>query len=503
MDVKWYEHQRRAVNFAAERMFTMLAMETGTGKTPVALEILERWIGSGLYPAVVLCPNTLTGNWVAEAEKWGFKYRIHRLEGNSAQRRLQLYAGPTLYDVLVVNYESARLLREDLCKQGFKAAIYDEIHRCKDRRAKQTEVARDLAQVAKRRVGLTGTPIVHSPMDVWSEYDVLDPQSTRAHPLGYGSYSAMEKQIATVTPHPRLGMRARKIEFIEDQVKELGRRMARYTFEAKKDDCLDLPPRQFIKVRLDMLQEQERIYRALRQESVAYVEHSKKEPNKYVQQALEIEELADLLAGSEELLIEEGTGDDRRVSAKLVVTLMTRLAQVTSGFVKTDDGVERHVGSSKIQWLEEKLPGMTAPGHKAVVVAQFTHDIKALGELCERMKIPYVSLSGATSSKSRELVEAFQTDENIRVFIGQTQTTSTGLTLTAADYMVFYSNSFNAGDRAQIVDRIYRIGQTRKCVYYDLCEKGTMDEYILKNLTNKEDLAAMTVGELKKAINGE
>jgi SNF2 family DNA or RNA helicase len=86
------------------------------------------------------------------------------------------------------------------------------------------------------------------------------------------------------------------------------------------------------------------------------------------------------------------------------------------------------------------------------------------------------------------------------VFIGQLQTASTGLTLTAADYCVFYSNSFAAGDRAQSIDRLYRIGQKRKVTYYDLLCVGSIDGYILKNLLEKRDLAIKTVGNLKEAL---
>lgn len=513
-----YDHQRAAFEFARDRNFAALFMETGTGKTLVALATLRYWYDHGRRKFVCIVPNTLTGNWVVEAAKFGLGLKIVGLEG-AAAKRLKIIQGE--WDVLVVNYEALRTkaIQEAIIASAPQALVLDEIQRVKDRRSQQTKGAREIAVAVKAnkggRLGLTGTPVVHSPLDLWSIFDVLDPcDDPRQHPLRYGNYWAFEQGVAIKTNHPRIPM-AKLYKFPEDRLATLKTRVAPLAQEARKDDCLDLPPRTFQTVLLDMPEAQQRIHDALKTDYVAFIEDKPPEPgalNTLLEMgvtSLQNNEKAKELweQGLAQLQDEDGNmmalGEDRRISVAFATTLMIRLQQVCSGHIRTDDGATKLLPeNAKTDWLREMLPLFTDSGwkNKTIIFCRYKADMVILQKLCDELKIGWVSLSGENSKDASAVVHRFQTNDDTRVFIGNIQVSSTGITLTAANSVVFYNNSFAAGDREQAIDRAYRIGQTRKVTYYDLVCKRTIDERVLANLTEKKELATATVGNLLAAL---
>jgi len=143
---------------------------------------------------------------------------------------------------------------------------------------------------------------------------------------------------------------------------------------------------------------------------------------------------------------------------------------------------------SKKEHLEETVKDLTP--NKVIVWAFFRNDIKRIRERME--KYGCVTVFGGTSAQEREhAVKAFQNDPNCRVFIGQQRACGLGITLTAANYAIYYSKGFSSEDRQQSEDRCHRAGSERhsKITYIDLVCKGTIDEYILEALKNKKDLA--------------
>jgi SNF2 family DNA or RNA helicase len=181
---------------------------------------------------------------------------------------------------------------------------------------------------------------------------------------------------------------------------------------------------------------------------------------------------------------------------------MIRLQQIASGFVVKDDGTIYNLPNVKLEYLDEALPQWTSTDgdHKAILFCRFRHDAEVLASLCDDLKIGHVALTGDTSKNASELVKQFQNDPETRVFIGNIQVASVGITLTAADYCCFYNNSFALGDKLQAIDRPYRIGQTRKVTYYDLVCRNTIDETALYNLREKRSLATATIKNLKEAL---
>ena len=138
---------------------------------------------------------------------------------------------------------------------------------------------------------------------------------------------------------------------------------------------------------------------------------------------------------------------------------------------------------------------------KVVVFARFVPEIDAISKMLTKKKIAHTIIKGDVKDRA-EQVEAFQNNPDVRVFIGQLQTTGMGLTLTAGTVAVYYSLDFSYTNYDQSRARIRRIGQTKRGVYIHLVAKDTVDEHIMSALKHKADVAHMLVDDYKKILGG-
>lgn len=490
-----YPHQSEIISFAIGRQYSAIFADMGTGKSLIAIELLEKWAAQQSLPmrTVYVCKNSLTGTVEAEFAKWASPLTVMRfVSGMSASQKLKLIHAD--WDVLVVNIESLRTYAEHISRLAPNVLIVDEAQIIKNRRAQQTRACRRLADAVKRQGGriliMTGTPITKSILDLWSECDILFPSTTSAgHVLGLGNYQSYEHAVSIVRPHPKI--RGVKLyRYIPEAVARVTGTMAKFSRVIRLRDCVDLPDHVYRTVKIELEPGQRRIYDALQRDLIANIDG------------------AELDSHSATVLSSEGISgfgsllDSNTVATPLLTTLLIRLQQVTSGFVKTLDGVERELPSAKLRWLNDNLHNMTdADGdHKCVIFCRFIHDVDVIERLCKTMHIGAVRLDGKTVKDAASSIERFQTDKRIRVLVGNVAVAGVGTTLTHADYCVFYSHSFNAGDRWQALKRTDRIGQTRSVVYSDLVAEKTFDEHIMRNITAKESVAISTLSQLRAAI---
>lgn len=134
--------------------------------------------------------------------------------------------------------------------------------------------------------------------------------------------------------------------------------------------------------------------------------------------------------------------------------------------------------------------------------ARFVPEIEAIKSMLERKKLGYRLIYGATKDRA-EQVKDFQEDADVKVFVGQLQTTGMGLTLTAASVAVFYSLDFSYANYEQSRARIHRIGQKEKCLYIHLVAKDTVDEKIMNALKHKGDIAKLMVDDWRTLLHGK
>lgn len=508
-----------------ERNYGALFYETGTGKTPVGLEIIAQlYFTQGYRKFLVVCPNNAPGHWLQNALDWHLPLRVSRSLHADRARKLKALAGD--WEVFAINWEALRLMTPEIRALHLDCIIFDEIHKVKNPTAKSTAaahaIAADLVRRGRRVYGLTGTPEGKNPLDLWSIFDVLQPSvdgTYNRHPLGYGSYAAYEASVCTKIPHPRVkGIYLYK--FPDDKLREIKSRVAVHAREALKKDCLDLPPEDFRLLHSDMLPEQKAVYDALRADMVAFVEKAEAYAPDGALKRHGLVSMADVLEAmvsrrqqktrepwekvEKEIRRDLLPGEDQRVSVTLTSVLLTRLQQIAAGHVVTDDKTLRTLPCGKVTTLEQHLPAWADPygDHKVIVFTRFKHDQEIVSALCEKLKIGYVRLDGKNSREATAVAASFQKDARTRLFLGNIQCASEALNLTAADYVCFYTNTFNWINREQAVARPQRIGQTRSVTYYDLLAIDSVDYYILENLAKKTHLITMSVKGLKDVLSG-
>jgi SNF2 family DNA or RNA helicase len=192
---------------------------------------------------------------------------------------------------------------------------------------------------------------------------------------------------------------------------------------------------------------------------------------------------------------------ESEVTAANVLTRILRLSQITGGFLNDDDGNVNAVSKAKLEALEDIIDECMEQGKKVVVFARFVPEIDSIAKMLEKKNIGYSLIKGDVTDRA-EQVAAFQTDPNIKVFIGQLQTTGMGLTLTAGTVVVYYSLDFSYANYEQSRARVRRIGQTKRGVYIHLVCKDTIDEKVMAALKQKADVSKLLVDDYKKLIGG-
>jgi SNF2 family DNA or RNA helicase len=173
-----------------------------------------------------------------------------------------------------------------------------------------------------------------------------------------------------------------------------------------------------------------------------------------------------------------------------------RLHQICCGFLQPDEGEIQPLANNRLKELlsvSEEVQG------KAIIWASWTYDIQQIADaLRDRFGPDSVATyyGGTPQDERQETVNRFQDkDSSLRFFVGQPRTGGYGITLTAANTVIYFSNSYDLEIRLQSEDRAHRIGQTNKVTYIDLVSSGTIDEKILKALRQKIDIAGQVLGE--------
>ena len=183
------------------------------------------------------------------------------------------------------------------------------------------------------------------------------------------------------------------------------------------------------------------------------------------------------------------------VSANAVITQLLRLHQVSCGFVNTDDGVTIEIKNNRLSELMSILEEVNG---KAIIWANYRHDIMQIESEIAKVygSEAVASYFGDTPGEERQdIVNRFQEDDSLKFFVGQPRTGGYGLTLTAANTVIYYSNNYDLEVRLQSEDRAHRIGQTSSVTYIDLVAEKTVDEKIVTALRKKINIATQVLGE--------
>ena len=404
---------------------------------------------------LVVAPLSILGVWHEEFRKFAdFPYSLTILNGTGSRKSENLRQIPTHgLQVAVINYESAWRLEEELAAWDPDLIVCDEGHKIKTHNIAASKCMHRLGARARYRMLLTGTIITNKAIDVFSPYKFLNPA------VFGNSFYTFRNRYFDMTGYG-LHVPVLKAKMSD----ELSRRIHSIAFRATKIDCLDLP-------------ETTEIIRAVQLEPEAQ--------HRYL----------DMVHDS---MIQLREGE---VTATNVLTRLLRLSQLTGGFLCQDDSDRpESVSIAKLAALSDIVDSAAEDGKKLVIIARFLPEIKAITRMLEKKRIGYSVISGEIKDRD-EQVRQFQTDPDVTVFVGQIATAGLGITLTAADTMVFYSLDYSMSNFEQAKARIHRVGQRNPCTYLYLVSAGTVDEKVLQALRDKADLARILIDEYRAGKN--
>lgn len=435
-------HQRRAYWWAKDLPAVLLDMWMGSGKTRTAINIIQNWYPQGNVRVLIVCPPNVIPVWQEQIEQHAaIPWKVTLLPaGKPIPKRAEMAerawrdTKPGAITALVVNYEAVwrGKLGEWVLSKEWDAVIGDELHHIKAPGSKQSLFFAKLHKRSKRRLGLTGTPLHDGPLDIYGQARFLCPEvfgtsfanfrSRYARMGGYGGYQILGYQNLN--------------EFYE--------KYRSFTFSVGPDEALpDLPPIIFERRVCELSKEEQRIYASLENDFIAQIKGG-------------------------------------YVTVSNALTKLLKLQQVTSGYVRDDDGVDRHVGDSKKQLLADVLSDL--PKNEPVVVfCRFIHDLDAIHEVAKADGRKSFELSG----RRREL-EDWMNLNGGEVLAVQLKAGGEGVSMHRARYVIDYSLSFSLGEYNQTRSRLQRPGQTRQVISIALVAAGTVDEKIYKALKRKE-----------------
>lgn len=451
-----YDHQRIAFSHAVTKKRFALLMEMGTGKTKVAIDALQYWYERKDWQvSLVLAPKAILHNWTREVEVHGRSLTARVIEGTPKQK-VAIASTPKPGTVYVMNYEG--LLNEDLFEAlqrlPIGAMILDESTRIKNPKARQTKLSWKLGKHVPLKLVLTGTPITQSPLDAFGQFFFLDPAILR-----HTSYYSFRNEFAQLG-----GFNGKQVVAYRN-LPRLKKRIHDHSFRVLKRDCLDLPPKVYRRITFKLDPKQMKVYEQMQSDAV--------------------------------VALKETTS----VATNVLVKLM-RLQQITSGYIGDEDGEVTHLPkNAKLEVAREVIEEVVEGGHKVIVWTRFRPDIELLSTALRKAKIDHVTFHGDTADR-QGTIDRFQNERDVSVFLGQIQTGGMGITLTAADYVVYYSNSFSLQDRLQSEDRPHRIGQdAERVTYIDLVAEETVDELVLDAISQKKNVADYVTGDAKNILS--
>ena len=465
-----YDHQRLVFNESWRRPFHAWFLEMGTGKTKVALDNAAALFEAGEIDSVlIIAPKGVYDNWTfreipthlpARVETLLVRWQPNKTKGFEAQMLELVQRTDKRLRILVMNVEALST------KKGAMAAflylenhpknmvIVDESTTIKNRKAARTSNILKCGRLAKFRRILTGSPITKSPMDLFSQCEFLSREA-----LGHKSYYGFQQRYAEVQRRT-LGHRSFQEITGYRRLDELGEKLGAFSHRILKEDCLDLPEKVYVQRNVDLSDEQERVY---------------KEMKKFALAQMDAGELA---------------------TTTSILTQIMRLQQIVCGFLPSDEDGIKTLPNNR---LSELLDTVEEVQGKAIIWAAWVHNVQEITEALRRRFGPESAASfyGETPQDERqETVDRFQDpDSPLRFFVGTPRTGGYGLTLTAANTVIYYANNYDLEIRLQSEDRAHRIGQEKSVTYIDIVAEGTIDEKILDALRAKSDIASTVLGE--------
>ena len=463
---KPYAHQMTALEKSWNKESYAYFMEMGTGKTKVLIDNLAMLYDKGkVNGALIVAPKGVVGTWYNNELPTHLPDHIENVtvlwQANITKKQQEsldtLFQEGEGLHIIIMNVEAfssdkgVNFANKFLSCHNTVVAI-DESTTIKTPTAKRTKSIVNLGRTAKYRRIMTGSPVTKNPLDLYSQCEFLDPWL-----LDFTSYYSFRNRYAEMkTMH----VSGRSIQVVNGfkNLGELSDKLKEFSYRVLKEDCLDLPDKIFIKRQIQLTVEQRRLYNQMKKEALAIL-------------------------------------DGKQSTTVNALTQLMRLHQITCGHFTSDDGTLKRIDNNRVTELMNILEETEG---KAIIWAHYQSDIKTIIKEVEKVHGPgsIVDYYGLTPKDIRQgNIKKFQENPKCRFFVGTPATGGYGITLTAANTVIYYSNGYDLEKRLQSEDRAHRIGQKKSVTYVDINAEDTVDEKIVKALRKKINIASEVLGE--------
>ena len=464
--MKPYAHQMTALEKSWNRETYAYFMEMGTGKTKVLIDNLAMLYDKGKVDgALIIAPKGVIGTWYNQELPNHLPDHIENVtvlwQPNITKKQQEnldsLFESGEQLHILIMNVEAFSTTKgrdfaaKFLSSHNTLMAI-DESTTIKTPSAKRTKNILKLAEDAKYRRIMTGSPVTKNPLDLYSQCEFLSPWL-----LDFTSYYAFRNRYAEMKT---LHLHGRSVQVV-DKFKNLGElsdQLKGFSYRVLKEDCLDLPDKIYMKRNIKLSSDQKKLYLQMKETALANL-------------------------------------NGKQVTTVNALTQLMRLHQITCGHFTSDDGSTQPIVNNRIDELMDVLEETEG---KAIIWAHYQYDITEIIKAIVKEYGPgsVVDYYGLTPQDERQPnIKKFQDDPRCRFMVGTPSTGGYGITLTAANTVIYYSNGYDLEKRLQSEDRAHRIGQQKSVTYVDLICDETVDEKIVKALRKKINIASEVLGE--------
>ena len=399
-----------------------------------------------------MCPSSLTLNWQNEIQKFTPNLSAIVIHGNSNMRKVQIDEIEN-YNIVITSYDSLKRDVEIYKEKNyeFKFIIADEAQYIKNNNTQNAKAIKELN--ASTRYALTGTPIENSLSELWSIFDFVMP--------GYlFSYHKFKELYETPIVKDEDKSAMKKLKMLIEPF--ILRRI-------KTEVLTELPDKTITVLNNEMDEEQQKIY-------LSYLQMAKQEAMSQI------------------------SANGLEKSQIKILALLMRLRQICchpSLFLENYKGE-----SSKLTQCIEVIKDAVASGHKILLFSTYTAMFPMIEKELSKENIEYSKLTGQTKVGERiHLVDQFNENENLKVFLISLKAGGTGLNLVGADMVIHYDPWWNLSAENQATDRTYRIGQKKNVQVYKLITKNSIEEKIYELQKKKEKLVDNTLSTKQTFIN--
>lgn len=458
---KPYIHQKKALLAALKKGSIAFLMDPGSGKTKPSIDYFGiRNYMNQCDRVLIIAPKTVLGVWEEEIETHlhpEIKRKVIRLEGPKRSKVLADHKKTKGLIIYLISYDSTWRTRSLATLVKPDMIICDESHYISNPTSTRSRFIRKLSTVAKWKLILTGTFLPNGVLGAYSQMSFLDKS---IFPMSWSEFK--ERFMVWYKPKGKYF----KIPKRPKRTKELNRIINRNAFIVKKEDVLKLPKRTDVYVPVEMSAKGWKYYNQMKKDKLIKFKNSK-------------------------------------ARADIILTELLHFQQITGGFVRTETGeydkndrpIKKDIAihADKLKALNELLDIHMAYGEKILVFCQFTWEFDQISNLMKKKKMRYAGISGKSKHRD-EVRRGFQRGDYDALVI-QIATGGVGITLTAANIVIFYSLNQRLDHYIQAKDRVHRPGQKKPVTYYHLIVRKTIDDAIIESHKNKSNLAEMVTNK--------